>query len=67
MNPELQAKIAIWRVKAANNTLTVEEMTAAMAALREGRMAAAATAVKTKAPKVIPTAQSLLDEIGDAE
>jgi len=69
MTPELQAKIASWRAKAANGTLTVEEMTQAMAALREGRMTAAASSPssKSRAPKVIPTAKSLLDEIGEAE
>lgn len=67
MNPELQSKIAIWRQQAANNTLSPEEMREAIIALREGRINAAkttATATRSKAIKVIPDAQSLLDELG---
>ena len=42
MNAELQIKIDMWRQKAIAGTLTVEEMTQAAAALREGRRSAAA-------------------------
>jgi len=41
---ELQAKISGWRLKAAEGTLTLEEMKEAIIYLRAGRMSAAASA-----------------------
>lgn len=40
-SPELQAKIAAWRIKAVEGTLTKEEMAEAIAALRTERTQAA--------------------------
>ena len=65
--PELQAKIAIWRQKAVDGTLTVEEMKEAILALRAGRVSAAhaSEASRRKAAKVaIPSADDLLAELG---
>ena len=41
MSPELQSKIAHWRVKAVNGTLTADEMREAITALRQDRVGAA--------------------------
>lgn len=63
---EMQAKLAEWRKKSAEGTLTLEEMKQAIVELRAGRQAAgaAASAAKRKAAaKVIPNADDLLDEI----
>lgn len=67
-SPELQAKIAIWRQKAIEGTLTAEEMKEAIVALRQGRVSAAATSDasrRAKAKVAIPTADDLLSELGD--
>ena len=67
-SPELQSKIALWRSKAADNTLTVEEMKEAIAALRGERHAAASqtpAARRKAAVKIIPSADDLLAELGD--
>jgi len=63
---ELQIKLAEWRRKCADNTITLEEMKEAVALYRQGRMAAAqssATAKRKTARAVIPSADELLDEI----
>lgn len=39
--PEVESKIAIWRAKAAEGTLTIEEMREAIIELRQGRVSAA--------------------------
>lgn len=65
-SPELQSKIAIWRQKALDNTLTVEEMREAIAALRQGRVSAAYASEGARAKKAkvaIPSADDLLSEI----
>lgn len=65
-SPELLAKIAQWRQKALDNTLTVEEMREAIAALRSDRLSAAhaSEASKRKSAKAaIPSAQDLLSEL----
>jgi hypothetical protein len=66
MNIDLQSKISIWRQKALDNTLTVEEMKDAIIALRNGRVGAAIasdTARRKKAVKVVPSADDLLSEL----
>lgn len=63
---EMQAKLAEWRRKSAEGTITLEEMKEAIIALRAGRLAASAAASVAKrkaAAKVIPNADELLDEI----
>lgn len=66
MNPELQNQISIWRRKAADGTLTEEEMKQAIIALRAGRMnaASAASKSKAKAKAAVPDADTLLQELG---
>ena len=68
MSPETLAKIASWRQAALEGTLSLEDMKAAIHLLREERMAAATTAKEArkaaaKPAKVVPSAESLLDEI----
>ncbi len=67
MTPELTAKIAMWRYKAAQGTLTKEEELEAVAALRSGRVGAAVASERSRTAKAkvaIPDANDLLDEIG---
>ena len=63
---ELQQKIAAWRLRATEGTLTLEDMREAIIALRAGRVAAAnasATAKRKKAIVEIPHALDMLNEI----
>lgn len=65
---EMQAKLAEWRRKSAEGTITLEEMKEAIVALRAGRLAAGAAASVAKrkaAAKVIPNADELLGELDD--
>jgi hypothetical protein len=67
-SPELLAKIASWRAKALANTLTPDEMAEAIIALRAGRVGAqiASDASRRKRAKTeIPSADDLLDQLGD--
>lgn len=66
MSPEVVSKIAHWRAKAANGTLTADEMREAIAVLRADRVGAAVASATSKASKVKappPDASSLLDEL----
>lgn len=66
MSPELQSKIALWRQKAIDGTLTQEEMKEAIVALRGDRRSAAHASDKsrrTKAKAAIPSADDLLSEL----
>lgn len=65
---ELQAKIASWRLRAAEGTLTLEEMKEAIVFLRAGRLGAAQAAQKTaatrkKAIAAIPSAEDMLSDL----
>lgn len=51
LSPELSAKIAVWRQKARDNTLTREEQREVIIALREGRVTASAVSAKSRAKK----------------
>ncbi len=65
-SPELLARIAIWRQKALDNTLSLDEMREAITALRGDRLSAAhaSEASKRKSAKAaIPSAQDLLSEL----
>lgn len=67
MSPELQSKIALWRQKAVNGTLTQDEMREAILALRADRVGAAvasAASKRSKAKAEIPDADDLLAEMG---
>lgn len=65
-SPELQSKVAVWRQRAVEGTLTREEMREAIALLRQGRVGAAIaseTSRKKSAKAAIPTATDLLAEL----
>lgn len=65
-SPQLQSQIAIWRQKAADGTLTQEEMKEAVKAMRAGRISAAYAsdgAKKKKAQQVVKHADDLLGEL----
>lgn len=67
MNFELESKIAVWRQKAVDNTLTVEEMAEAVRVMRGDRRGAAIAsdkARKSKSIAAIPSADDLLSELG---
>lgn len=61
--PELQAKIALWRQKAAQGTLSRDEMREAILALREGRVGAAVASESSRRKRAkteVPDANELL-------
>jgi len=63
---ELQAKITSWRLRAAENALTLDEMREAIKLLRAGRLTAlgaSAAAKRTKAIAVIPSAEDMLADL----
>ena len=63
MTPELQSKIAVWRAKAADGTLSIEEMREAIVVLRAGRVSAAQASTASRQAKArtsIPNAMDLL-------
>lgn len=67
-SPELQSKIATWRQRAIEGTLTLEEMKEAITAMRQDRVGASyaseGAATKRKAAKAaIPNADDLLSEL----
>lgn len=67
MTPDLEAKIAVWRQKAIDNTLTTNEMTEAVLIMRAGRLGASIASAKSKKAKAtaaIPAADDLLAELG---
>ena len=61
--PEIQAKIAIWRRRAIEGTLTPEEMREAIDLLRQGRAAASAAVKSRAAKKATVNGDDLLDEL----
>lgn len=66
---ELQSKIASWRLRAAEGTLTLEEMKEGVIFLRAGRLGAASAAAAAKrAPSkksAAPSQDAMLDELDD--
>jgi hypothetical protein len=67
MTPEVQAQVAVWRAKALDGTLTVEELKQSTAILREGRAAAAQASDSAKRKKVkaaVPSFEELEKELG---
>lgn len=66
MTPELQSKLALWRAKAVEGTLTIEDCKEYVVVLRGSRRSAAVaseTSRKAKARKVIKSADELLSEL----
>lgn len=47
-DPELLNKLSVWRAKAADGTLSIDEMREAISALRANRMSTAEAAAKSK-------------------
>lgn len=60
-SPELQAKIALWRHRAATGEITIPELIEAMTVLRQSRSAAqaASSASKARAKKAPVDTESL--------
>lgn len=68
MTPEIQSKIAIYRQKAVDGTLTLDEMKEAVLMMRQNRRTAAASASsprRAKAKAEIKSADEMLNELGD--
>lgn len=66
-SPELQSKIAVWRQRALEGTLTQDEMREAVKAMRGDRLAAASASENSRrkvARAVVPNADELLGELG---
>lgn len=70
MSPELLSQVQLWRAKAVEGTLTLEEQVEAIRLLRAGRLAAAERAKRTRAAsgprtrKPGPSADSVLSQLG---
>lgn len=67
ISPELQSKIAGWRQKAQDGTLTIDEMREGIVLMRQGRMAASVASDasrKARAKVAVPDAKSLLATLG---
>jgi hypothetical protein len=66
---ELQSKIASWRLRAAEGTLTLEEMKEGVVFLRAGRLGAASAAAAAKRVpgkrSAAPSQDAMLDELDD--
>ena len=68
MTPDLNSRIAIWRQKAIQGTLTEEETKEAIIALRAGRVSAHMASDNSRRKKAIaevPNADDLLGELGE--
>ena len=66
MTPELNQKVAEWRQKSVDGTLSLEDMKEAIQALRGGRVSAAIASAGSKAkkaPMVVQSADDLLGEL----
>ena len=65
-SPENMTKIAAWRQKAAEGTLTIEDCKEYVIVLRGGRRSAAEASEasrRTKARKVVKSAEEMLNEL----
>lgn len=65
LSPELQTKFDIWRRKAADNTITIEELREAIIALRGSRRSAAEAPTKSRSSSSRSPARSADDLLGD--
>lgn len=63
ISPELQAKIAEWRRKVADGTITDEELREAIRHIRQDRVAASATSMKSRTAKAPIDGDSLLNDL----
>ncbi len=71
MTPELQAQVAVWRARALEGTLTLDELKQSTALLREGRVTAAQasdsakrSARQKKAKATVLSAEEMEKELG---
>lgn len=64
LSPELQTRFDVWRRKAADNTITIEEMREAVIALRGSRRSAAEASTTSRSRAKSP-ARSADDLLGD--
>lgn len=64
-SPEMSARIAEWRRKSLDGTLSIDEMKAAVVALREGRVSAAASSAKSRSAKAKAPARSADDMLAE--
>lgn len=65
---ELQSKVAVWRARAENGTLTEDDMIVAIRELRAGRFGAQQASEASKRKKAIaavPNADELIKELGE--
>jgi len=64
--PNLQSQVKTWRSKMSDGTITLEDMKAAVIALRQGRTNAASAAASAgkKTKKPARSADDLLGELG---
>jgi len=68
MTPEIQSRISVLRQKSLDKTITIEEMREAIILMRSGRVGAAIasdTSRRKTAKKVVPSADDLLNELGE--
>lgn len=67
ISPELQSKIALWRAKSQEGTITLEEMREAIILMRGGRKtaqeAAASSGKKASAKKPARAVDDMLNEL----
>jgi hypothetical protein len=70
IDPILQSRLAIWRAKAADGTITIAEMKDAVIALRMGRKSAVEASAASKSgsrKRATPTAQGVQDALAGLE
>jgi hypothetical protein len=67
LDPEIQSKLALWKAKAADGTITVDDMKAAIFCLRANRKAAQlaneSSGRKASTKKPTRSADEMLDEL----
>lgn len=66
ISPEMQAEIAVWRQKALDGTLTLEEIKRGITLLRGDRVAArqsSTTGTRARAKTAIKAADDLINEL----
>ena len=65
ITPEMQSKLAIWRQKASEGTISIDEMRQAVRELRAGRQAAIQSASAAKKSSSKAPARSVDDLLGE--
>lgn len=62
--PQIEGQIALWRAKAIDGTLSQEDLKAAVAIMREGRVAASASTATKKKPPTNLNVEDMENELG---